>query len=510
MLPELARAFTSPWNIPVAAVVFAVAVLVRSQNPGAGFAETVALVLVSPTLVSFTLAPVWLVRSVIVIRRAATLEQRLRYGSRSDWLVGQTRIALAEALPLAVAVAIAAFSAAAGSAPEPDWLTVRPQLTIDGGMVDLALTPAAFALLAWCALLAAAVLARIVLAAAAVVRPTFPVLGGVAAVVFVAGGFLGSGQPLPGWLRLLLWTTWLSPAAAGAESGRPLAGPVVLCALIALVIAGVMVGDLGPRAAWARLSGRPLVLLGLVLAVTSAVLLNAAVGTAVTGGVDAATAFAYLLQGAPLRPGRLAVAPLILSLIGCLTVPYLMVARLESERNGWLPLVLIRSGSPGRWVAGFLARQSSRALAALGILAAAVVIGWMTVPGASVGSDTPRDDVALIAIRFGAIGALQAVFFVLVVFLAVVLAGSAAGLATIAALLVSGTANGVLGGLAPSLLGSLSRNEAGPAGLGRDAVVLLAWTAAVVAGIAVVTLRRGGTRQRVRTAASVMTRARGE
>ncbi|MFT4123236.1 MAG: hypothetical protein QM635_05325 [Microbacteriaceae bacterium] len=48
--------------------------------------------------------------------------------------------------------------------------------------MDLGLTPAAFALLAWCALLAAAVLARVVLAAAAVLRPTFPVLGEVAAV----------------------------------------------------------------------------------------------------------------------------------------------------------------------------------------------------------------------------------------------------------------------------------------------------------------------------------------
>lgn len=413
---------------------------------------TAALDVFDVRLHVFVLAPIWFAACAVRSARESDEAALIRHGGKVRWMSSQFGVAAAEStqmiLPVLLVAAVLAFA------------TGDPAAGDNGG--ELVARVALYLLFL--------VAARVSFAALALVRsPLLPLAFFVLSIVL--GVMVASGMPLPSVVVIASWLTWMDPGLTAAIIGARYFGAVVFAAwLLAMqLLVGLTTAGFHGVQQVVRVWTLPLIaFVGIAL---QCLLIG---GAATVGAVSVLDAFGVIYYGPMVDMVGVPLIPVFLALMIFFGPAILMLRSFDDESGSWLDIVLIRAGSPARWVRGFLARWFGVAAAVLVTAPISTVIAWALLPDGLRATSAFSLDAGGMVFRHLVIGTLQVAFYLLVAFAFAWKTGrSGAGLAAIVVMMVGGIVNPLFGGWIPVYLNGLARVPFGWGGALRDTVILM-------------------------------------
>lgn len=453
-------------------VLFLCAYVIVLQTLGvlpSGAHASVSQIAFDAHLHAFVLGPLWFILCLIRSRRAVASAVLLRNGSPSRWLGGQMSMAAAEALQLVVALIVVSVVIVMGGTVT---LSGGDAIVIVGGLVLYVL----FLVATRCLVATLTLLWGWGIGACGMV------------VLVVLGAIAANETPVPTGIRSLTWLTWLEPRFAAEVSGVSYLGIVVFPALILLLelFVALRVGGGSAVRALFRARTGTLVLAGWIL--LQALMIW---GAAAIDPINLPESFLVIYYGPPIDMLGVPILSVFLQLIVFFGAPVLMLRRFDEESGAWLDLTLIRSGSPRRWVSGFLRRWLVISGCVLVMAPFTTVVAWLIVLDSFRASGAALEfEPLLLAYRYFVAGGLQIAFYVLVAFTAAWIPRRATfGLVAVIVMMIGGVLNPLFDGWLPVYLNGLARVVEGWPGVWKATALLLA-SIAMVLLILISTLRR--------------------
>ncbi|WP_292702884.1 hypothetical protein [Microbacterium sp. 69-10] len=409
-----------------------------------------------PKLQSFLLGPLWFILCSVRSIRAAHGLVLIRSASRSRWLIAQTLDGLVEAVQVALPVLLVGVMLSLGgghsSGGEPAYLVA----------LDFSLRLMIFVLFL--------VSARVTLAGAALIG-RLPAVAAFGTMMVVLGMATASGMPLPSVVSAISWQTWLSPEQASVLTSGGYAGLAAFPVWMLMLHLAAAISEGGRQAI------RPLLRSCRVLLIAAAATLLQTFLILPGGGhptVSIWEALGFIYYGPLIDRIGAPLLPVFLALIMFFGPVMLMLSRFDEESGAWLELIMIRSGTPARWVRHFLGRWLGFCVIILLLAPVFTVYAWALLPDNMRSQDDPYVDPSLMGARYLIVGVPQVVFYGLSAFLAAWTARRAgAGLVVVVSLMVGGVANPLFGGWLPAYLNGLGRVEFGWPGVFKDLTILL-------------------------------------